>query len=75
MDKRLTKVERDVATMKRLMASDNDDDDMVVDENPPNAPCDNPPLSPPTSTNLPPSSHPPPRTPYPPPNSPQSNAA
>ncbi|CAI9279127.1 unnamed protein product [Lactuca saligna] len=37
MNKRLTKVERDVDTIKRLMALD-DDDDMVVDDIPPNSP-------------------------------------
>ncbi|KAL7583314.1 uncharacterized protein LOC111881298 [Lactuca sativa] len=76
MTKRLTKVERDVAIMKRLMALDDDDDDMVVDDTPPNSPGNNPPLPPPPLTNLPPPSNPPPKTPPPPPNSPpQSDAA
>ncbi|CAI9289824.1 unnamed protein product [Lactuca saligna] len=76
MVKRLTKVERDVATMKRLTNLDNGDDDMVFDNTPPNSLGDNPPPPPPPSTNLPPPSHPPPRTHSPPPNSPpQSDAA
>ena len=61
MNKRLIKFERNVATMKRLMAFDGeDDDDMVVDNTPPNSPGDNPPLPHPPSRNPPPPSHPPP---------------
>ncbi|XP_023737822.1 uncharacterized protein LOC111885818 [Lactuca sativa] len=72
MDKRLSKVERDVDL------HDYNDDDMVVNDTPPNSPCDNPP--PPPSTNLPPPppplSHPPPRAPSPPPDSyPESDPA
>lgn len=64
MDKRLTKFEKDAATMKRLMAL-NDNDDIVVDEVVPNSLGDNPPPS-----------NPPPRTPSPPSNSsPQYNDA
>ncbi|KAL7593935.1 hypothetical protein Lser_V15G32348 [Lactuca serriola] len=79
MNKILTKVERNVATMGRLMTLDGeyDDVDTTVDDTPPNSPGDNPP---PTLTNPlpppPPPSHPPPKTPSPPPNSPpQSDAA
>ncbi|KAL7583869.1 hypothetical protein Lser_V15G42257 [Lactuca serriola] len=75
--KSLSKVERYVDTMKRLIAlGDDDDDDMVVDDTPINSPGDNTPPPPPLSTNLPPLSHSPPRTPPPPFNhSLQSDAA
>ena len=69
MDKRLTLVERDMATIKRLMAL-GDDDNVVVDDTPPNSLGDNPPPPPPPLTNLLPPSHPPPETPSPPLNSP-----
>ncbi|CAI9285826.1 unnamed protein product [Lactuca saligna] len=58
INKRLTKVEMNVATMKKLMALDGeeDDDNMVVDDTPPNSPGDNTPPPPPLS-------HPPPKPP------------
>ncbi|CAI9277351.1 unnamed protein product [Lactuca saligna] len=78
----MSKVERDVFTMKRLMDlvdDDDDEDDMVVDDTPLKSLGDGP-LPPPSSINLHPPpllpSHPSPRTPSPPPNSPtQSDAA
>ncbi|CAI9296761.1 unnamed protein product [Lactuca saligna] len=38
IDRRLTKVERDMATMKRCMVFGDDDEDMVVDDTPPSTP-------------------------------------
>ncbi|CAI9300709.1 unnamed protein product [Lactuca saligna] len=73
INKRLTKVERDVATMKRLMAlddDDDDDDDMIFDDTPPSSPGNNPPSPPSLSINLPPPSNSPPKPPPPPPNFP-----
>ncbi|XP_023745203.1 uncharacterized protein LOC111893369 [Lactuca sativa] len=80
INKRLNKVEKNVNTMKRLMALDGEyDDDMVVDDTPPNSPGHNPPPPPPSSTNPPlpsPSpSHPPPKTPSPTPKSPPQSDA
>ncbi|CAI9281004.1 unnamed protein product [Lactuca saligna] len=70
MNTRLAKVERDVTAMKQLMNLGDDDDDMVVNDTPPNSPCDNPPPHPPPSLNppppSPPPSHPPTPTPSPP---------
>ena len=44
LGKRMTKVERDVADIKRFMALFDDDvNDMVIDDTPPNSPGDNPP--------------------------------
>ena len=70
-DKRLTRVEMDVVAMKQLMAlGDDDTNDMVVDNTPPNSPCDNPPLLRPPSTNVPSLSHPLHNNPSPPSSSP-----
>lgn len=73
MRERLSKVEKDVAEIKRFTTLGVDDDNnMVIEDTPLNYPSDNSPLPPPSS-NPPPHPHPshlPPRTPSPPPGSP-----
>lgn len=76
MERRSTKVEKDMATMKRCMALGYDDD-MVFDDTLLRSPGDQPPPPQPPSTNIPPSSYPPLSTPPPPPRNspPQSDVA